>query len=275
MLAYEVTIVNIEEKYEKLKAYLHELGSVAIGFSGGVDSSFLATVARQELGDKVLAITVKSVFNPPAETEFARQFAKQLGIAHEILTVDVLKVACVAENPPDRCYYCKKAIFSLLQQEAAKKGIKTVADGSNLDDTGDYRPGMRALEELKIVSPLRYAELTKADIRELTHQLGVITWNKPSAACLASRIPYGEVLTEETLARVDAAEQFLTKYDCKQLRVRCHYNLARLEVTQEDFAKLLDPVIRAEITAYLKKLGFMYVTLDLQGYRIGSMNEVL
>ncbi len=267
--------MNIEKKYEKLKKYLQELGSVVIGFSGGVDSSFLTTVARQELGDKALAITIQSVFNPPAETEFARQFARQLGITHEILKVDVLKIACVAENPPDRCYYCKKAIFSLLLQEAAKRGVKTVIDGSNLDDIGDYRPGMRALEELEIKSPLRYAGLTKADIRELSHKLGVITWNKPSAACLASRIPYGEVLTEEILARVDAAEQFLTKYDCNQLRVRCHYNLARLEVAQEDFAKLLDPVVRSEITAYLQALGFVYVTLDLQGYRIGSLNEVL
>lgn len=267
--------MNIDEKYEKLKVYLQKLGSVAIGFSGGVDSSFLATVARQELGDKALAITVQSVFNPTAETEFTRQFAQQLGIAHEILTVDVLDVAGVAANPPDRCYYCKKAIFSLLQQEAAKKGINTVVDGSNVDDIGDYRPGMRALEELEIVSPLRYAGLTKADIRELSYKLGVVTWNKPSLACLASRIPYGEVLTEEILARVDAAEQFLTRYDCKQLRVRCHCNLARLEVAQEDFSKLLDPVIRAEITTYLKELGFMYVTIDLQGYRIGSLNEVL
>jgi len=267
--------VNIDEKYEKLKAYLQELGCVAIGFSGGVDSSFLTTVAKQQLGAKALAITVQSVFNPPAETEFARQFAKQLGIAHEILTVDVLEIAHITENPPDRCYYCKTAIFSLLQKEAAKRGIKTVVDGSNMDDLGDYRPGMRALEELTIKSPLRYAGLTKKDIRELSHKLGIITWNKPSAACLASRIPYGEVLTAEKLARVDAAEQFLTKYDCKQLRVRCHYNLARLEVAQEDFAKLLDPVIRAEITAYLKKLGFLYVTLDLQGYRTGSLNEVL
>ncbi len=267
--------MNIEEKYEKLKVYLHELGSVVIGFSGGVDSSFLTTVARQELGDKALAITVQSVFNPPAETEFARQFAQRLGIAHEILTVDVLKIPFVAQNPPDRCYYCKKAIFSLLQQEAAKKGIKTIADGSNLDDTRDYRPGMRALEELKIVSPLRYAELTKSDIRELSHKLGIVTWDKSSAACLASRIPYGEILTEEKLARVDAAEEFLAKLGCTQLRVRCHCNLARVEVGQEDFAKLLDPAIRAEITAYLKKLGFLYVTLDLQGYRTGSLNEML
>lgn len=267
--------MNVEEKYNRLKAYLQELDSVVIGFSGGVDSSFLATVARQVLGEKAVAITVQSVFNPTAETEFAAQFATQLGIGHEILKVDVLGVKHVAENPPDRCYYCKKAIFSLLKQEAAKRGIKTVADGSNMDDLGDYRPGMKALAELEIKSPLRSAELTKADIRELSHKLGIITWNKPSAACLASRIPYGEILTEEKLARVEAAEEFLAKFGCRQLRVRCHYNLARVEVGQEDFAKLLDHAIRSEITAYLRKLGFLYVTLDLQGYRTGSLNEML
>lgn len=267
--------MNIEEKYEKLKAYLQELDSVAIGFSGGVDSSFLITVAKKVLGNKAFALTVQSVFNPQAEINFAKDFAQELNIRHVILNVDVLNILNVANNPPNRCYYCKKALFSLLQTEAEKRGIKTVVDGSNLDDLDDYRPGVKALEELKIKSPLRYAGLTKNDIRELSQKLGIVTWNKPSAACLASRIPYGEALTAEKLARVEAAEKFLARYGFRQMRVRCHNNLARLEVSQEDFIKILEPSIRSEITVYLKKLGFLYTTIDLQGYRLGSLNEML
>jgi len=275
IITCEVETMSIEKRYEKLKQYLQELGSVAIGFSGGVDSSFLATVAKQVLGDKVIAITVQSVFNPRAETEFAQQFAADLSIVHEILHVDVLAIENVADNPSNRCYYCKKALFSLLKTEAGKRGINIVVDGSNMDDLDDYRPGIQALEELKIKSPLRYAGLTKNDIRKLSQKLGIVTWNKPSAACLASRIPYNEILTKEKLARIEKAEEFLAKYGFGQLRVRCHKKLARLEVKQEDFVKLLDPVIRTEIIAYLRKLGFLYITLDLQGYRTGSFNEVL
>lgn len=267
--------MSIEKKYEVLKQYLQELDSVVIGFSGGVDSSFLATVAKNVLGDKAVAITVQSVFNPRREITFAQRFANSLAIAHEILHVNVLAIENVADNPSNRCYYCKKGIFSLLKKEAEKRNIKTVVDGSNMDDLDDYRPGMQALEELGIKSPLRYACLTKENIRELSRKLGVVTWNKPSSACLASRIPYGEVLTKKKLARIEAAEEFLTKYDFQQLRVRCHHELARLEVSQDDFCKLLDPVIRTEIIAYLHELGFLYITLDLQGYRTGSFNEVL
>jgi len=267
--------MSIEEKYERLKQYLQELGSVAIGFSGGVDSSFLATVAKLVLGDKAIAITVQSVFNPRKETQFAQQFAAQLSIPHEILHVDVLAIENVAANPSNRCYYCKKALFSLLKTEAEKRSIDTVVDGSNIDDLDDYRPGMKALEELKIKSPLCYAGLTKNDIRELSQKLGIVTWNKPSAACLASRIPYNEILTEEKLARIEKAEEFLAEYGFGQLRVRWHQELARLELNQADFVKLLDPVIRNEIITYLRKLGFLYITLDLQGYRTGSFNEVL
>ena len=267
--------MKAKEKYEKLKLYLQELGSVAIGFSGGVDSSFLLTVAKQVLGDKAIAITVQSVFKPMSEIKFAQKFAQELNITHVILKVDVLNIANVADNPINRCYYCKQGIFTLLKAEAAKRGIREVLDGSNLDDLGDYRPGMKALEELAIKSPLRFAGLTKKDIRELSQKLGIVTWNKPSAACLASRIPYGEVLTEEKLARIEAAEEFLARYGCRQLRVRCHNNLARIEVSQEDFIKILDPGTCREIVEYLSKLGFVYTTLDLQGYRMGSFNEVL
>ncbi len=267
--------MSIEGKYEILKQYLQELDSVVIGFSGGVDSSFLATVEKLVLGDKAIAITVQSVFNPRAETKFAQQFAAELSIPHEILHVDVLAIENVADNPTNRCYYCNKALFYLLKNEAEKRGINTVVDGSNMDDLDDYRPGMQALEELKIKSPLLYAGLTKKDIRELSKKLGIVTWNKPSAACLASRIPYNEILTAEKLARIEKAEEFLAKYGFGQVRVRCHQELARLEVRQEDFVKLLAPVIRNEIIAYLRKLGFLYITVDLQGYRTGSFNEVL
>ena len=265
----------LEEKYKKLENILRDLGSVAIGFSGGVDSSLLVAVAAKVLENKAVAITVLSPFCPKLEGKEAETLAKNVGIKHILLQLNPLEDERVAKNPPDRCYYCKYGIFSKLQETAAKEGISYVVDGSNSDDNNDYRPGMKAIKELGIKSPLQEAGLTKADIRALSKKLNLPTWNKESAACLASRIPYGEQITKEKLGRVEAAEEYLTKFKFTHLRVRSHGDIARIEVGQEDFSLLGTQEVRNEINDALKKLGFSYVSLDLAGYRVGSLNEVL
>ena len=254
-------------KLDDLKAYLRGLDKVAVAFSGGVDSTFLLAVAHDTLGDNAVALTAASVFVPKSEIESAKQFCTERGIKQIICAADVLNIAGVAANPPDRCYLCKRALFENFLRLAEDK---ILVEGSNTDDVGDYRPGMRALAELKIKSPLREVGLSKAEIRALSKEMCLPTWAKPSMACLASRIPYGEPLTPEKLSTVEAAEQFLAGFGFGQLRVRVHGNLARIEVLPEEFTKLLK--LRVEISARLKELGFDYVTLDLSGYRVGSMN---
>lgn len=254
-------------KLNDLKKYLQGLGNVAVAFSGGVDSTFLLAVAHEVLGDKVIALTAASCFIPRKELDAAINFCANLNVKQIIFEADVLSVDGVKDNPPDRCYLCKRALFENFLRLT---GDKILVEGSNVDDSSDYRPGMRALAELKIKSPLREVGLYKSEIRELSKAMGLSTWNKPSMACLASRFVYGEALTAERLAMVEAAEDFLSEAGFNQLRVRVHDKLARLEVMPEDFDKLM--TIRTTITARLKALGFEYVTLDLQGYRVGSMN---
>ena len=254
-------------KLDELKKYLRGLGKVAVAFSGGVDSTFLLSVAHEVLGDNVLALTAASKFIPRRELEAAEKFCADNGIRQIIFEADVLNIDGVKENPADRCYLCKRELFKNFLRLAEDK---ILVEGSNMDDASDYRPGMRALTELKIKSPLREVGLYKAEIRELSKELNLPTWNKPSMACLASRFVYGEILTTEKLSMVEAAEEFLLSAGFNQLRVRVHGNIARIEILPEEFDKLLK--IRKEISARLKSIGFDYVTLDLQGYRVGSMN---
>ena len=258
-------------KLEKLKEYLRGLGSVAVAFSGGVDSTFLLKVAQEVLGDNVLALTAENKFVPRRELNAAEKFCAENGIRRVIFMSDVLSIEGVKENPANRCYLCKRELFKNFLRLAEEYNCAAVVEGSNMDDTKDYRPGMKAIAELQIKSPLIAAGLYKAEIRELSREMNLPTADKPSMACLASRIPYGETLTAHKLATVEASEDFLLSKGFNQLRVRVHGKIARIEILPEDFTKLLS--LREEISARLKALGFDYVTLDLQGYRVGSMNE--
>ena len=263
----------LEEKLESLREILKSLGSVLIAYSGGVDSTFLAKVAFDVLGKNTLAVTISSEIHPRWESEEAEELAREIGIRHETVVADALSIPGISDNPPNRCYYCKSDILSKLKEIAGERGLEQVIEGTNFDDLSDHRPGMRAVAEQGVRSPLKEAKLTKADIRALSKRLGLPTWDKPSLACLASRFPYGIRITSENLTAVDEAETFLRKLGFHQLRVRHHDDIARIEVPQEDMETLLQN--REQIVERLKELGYKYVTIDLQGYRTGSMNEVL
>lgn len=261
------------EKYQKLLTVLSGCGSLAVACSGGVDSSFLLKAAQTALGGQVLALTVDSAFVPRSEIQAAEEFCLTYGIRQKLVNVDVLSVPGVADNPPHRCYFCKRGLFEHMLRAAGEEGFCLLAEGSNIDDVGDYRPGMRAIAELGVLSPLRDAGLSKADIRMLAREIGLNCWDKPSAACLASRIAYHEPITREKLSAVEQAESLLRSIGIRQCRVRVHDKLARIEVPPEDFPLLTDQ--REWIVSKLKALGFHYITLDLAGFRSGSMNEIL
>lgn len=264
---------NLQEKYNKLLNILRSTGGLAVAFSGGVDSAFLVYAAHEVLGGKLLAITAVTQSYPRHEAADAARILAQYGVKHEEITLDQLAIPGFCENGAERCYYCKYALFSEIKAEAAKHGITAVADGANTDDENDYRPGMRATAELGILSPLRSAGFSKLDIREASKELGIFTWDKPSYACLASRIPYGEKITAEKLAMVEKAEQALLDMGFKEMRVRCHGNIARIEVAERDFEKAMAQ--RKKISAVVKAAGFLYAALDLEGFRSGSLNAAL
>lgn len=270
-----VIMDTLHEKQQRLETYLSELGSVAVAFSSGVDSTFLLKTAKKVLGDNVIAVTARSQMFPERELRDAKAFCESEGIRHIIIESEELSMEEFRRNPPDRCYLCKRRLLKSIIDVAAKHKIAHIAEGSNMDDNGDYRPGLKAISELEVKSPLQYAGLTKSDIRTLSAEMGLPTWDKPSFACLATRFVYGEEITEEKLRMVDKGEQLLLDLGFKQVRVRVHGNIARIEVLPAEFEKLLDEKTRSRITDEFKDIGFGYTAMDLSGYRTGSMNETL
>ncbi len=265
-----------QTKYERLRSIIAELGSVVIGYSGGVDSTLLLKVATDVLGIKAIAVIGRSETYPTAEYEEAAGLAKGFGARYIEVATEETDVLKFQENPPDRCYFCKTELFGKLAEVAKQENIAWIADGTITDDTGDFRPGMRAKKENNVRSPLLEAELSKNDVREISRHLNLPTWDKPSFACLSSRFPYGFGISKENLTKVDRAEMLLRNAGFKYFRVRHHdEKTARIEVGAEELHRLLDDTLRLSLVAQLKELGFTYVTLDLQGYRTGSMNEVL
>jgi uncharacterized protein len=272
------TELTLVAKLTRLQEIIRDAGPAIIAFSGGVDSTFVAAISFDELHDRALAITGVSPSIPPSEVEEARSLAAQIGIAHELIDTKEMDDPDYVKNNPDRCFHCKDELYGRLTAIAGERGYTTVLDGCNLDDTGDFRPGRRAASEHGVRSPLLEAELTKAEIRELSHERGLPTWDKPAMACLSSRIPYGTPVTVEALSSIDQAETYLRSLGIGQLRVRHHVlpsggTVARIETDDEGMDSLLAE--RQAVSERLKALGYLYVTLDLAGYRTGSMNEAL
>jgi uncharacterized protein len=262
------------EKLHSLREIIDGMGKVVLAFSGGVDSTFLLKVALESLGtENVLAVTGQSPTYPAWEFAEARELARTLGARQLIIATEELNQDNFAANPPERCYFCKQELFTRLGQIAAKERAQYILDGTNLDDLGDFRPGRKAARELGIRSPLLEAGLTKDDIRFFSRQMGLSTWDKPACACLSSRFPYGTRITPDKLSQVERGEDYLRTLGFRQFRLRHHGDVVRIEIEKEEFPRLLDQA--QEVAHQLKALGFVYVTLDLEGYRTGSMNETL
>ncbi len=263
-------IMNINDKYNNLINYLKDLKSVAVAFSGGVDSTLLLKAAKEALGDNAISITIVSPYIPKWEIREARELVDKIGIKSYFVEVPMLEE--IRSNQEDRCYICKKSVFNKIKDLAREKGIKYIVDGTNADDTKDYRPGMRALKELDVKSPLLDNSINKEEIRVLSKELRLDTWDKPAYACLLSRIPYNQKIKEKDLDRIEKAEVYMMKLGFRAVRVRSHGNLARIEVPQKERVKLFNEDILDKISKELKELGFKYVTVDIEGYKMGSLN---
>ena len=260
------------EKYQKLLDLIAKKGKAAVAFSGGVDSSFLCHAAYEALGENAAAVTVVSPMLSKRELDDAKTVARRIGIEHILVEENVIDEK-VAENPKSRCYFCKKLEFGAIIAAARERGIDTVFDGTNIDDEYDYRPGLKALSELGVLSPLREVELSKTEIRELSHLAGIPVWNKPAFACLASRVPYGDKITEDILRKIERGEEVLRAYGFEQFRLRAHGDVARIEVAKNERGKFFDEQVLDEISQKIKALGFTFAALELEGYKMGNLNS--
>jgi uncharacterized protein len=266
---------ELQRKAARLEARLGELESVVVAFSGGVDSAFLAVTASRILGPHALAVTAASASYPEAHRQLALRVAREFGLRHEVIETFELTRPEYRANAANRCYFCKDELFTHLATLAAERGIAHVVDGNNADDRGDYRPGRQAAREHGVLSPLDEADLTKTDIRALARAAGMTTWSEPASACLSSRIPYGSEVTDEKLRQIERAEDAVRALGFRVFRVRHHDSLARLEIARDEMARALDPSVAERLVAGVKAAGYQFVSLDLQGYRLGSLNEAL
>jgi uncharacterized protein len=275
---FDKTMIDQEKakaKKESLIRHLRGLESLLVAFSGGLDSTFLLASAHEALGDGVVAATAESVIYPSRELQDAIALTQEKGIRHAVFPFQVMEVPEFVSNPPDRCYHCKKALLKTLLDMAKEKGINHIAHGANADDPGDYRPGSKAAEEMGVLAPLLDVGLGKEEIRFLSKEMGLSTWEKPAMACLASRVPYGDDITEGKLEMIDKGESFLAQCGLKQFRVRHHGKVARIEVSPADMERLLDSGLRRRVVERFREIGFLHVSLDLEGYVTGSLNRAL